>query len=39
MELLRSAPQTPALMLELEGDGKLNPLEKLGATFEKLEGI
>jgi sugar phosphate isomerase/epimerase len=39
MELLRSAAQTPALMLELEGDGKLNPLEKLGATFEKLEGI
>ena len=39
MELLRSAPQTPALMLELEGDGKLNPLEKLEATFEKLEGI
>jgi hypothetical protein len=27
------------LMLELEGDGKLNPLEKLEATFEKLEGI
>jgi len=39
MELLRSAPQTPALMLELEGDGKLNPLEKLEATFERLEGI
>jgi sugar phosphate isomerase/epimerase len=37
MELLRSAPQMPALMLELEGDEKLNPLEKLGATFEKLE--
>jgi hypothetical protein len=26
-------------LLELEGDGKVNPLEKLGATFEKLEGI
>jgi sugar phosphate isomerase/epimerase len=37
MELLRSAPQTPALLLELEGDEKVNPLEKLGATFEKLE--
>jgi len=24
-------------MLELEGDEKVNPLEKLGATFEKLE--
>src|SRR5271166_6287313 len=33
MELLRSAPQMPALMLELEGDEKVNPLEKLGATF------
>ena len=37
MELLRSAPQTPPLLLELESDDKVNPLEKLGATFEKLE--
>jgi len=37
MELLRSAQQTPALMLELEGDEKVNPLEKLPETFEKLE--
>jgi sugar phosphate isomerase/epimerase len=37
MELLRSAPQTPPLLLELEGDEKVNPLEKLGETFEKLE--
>jgi sugar phosphate isomerase/epimerase len=37
MELLRSAPKTPALMLELESDEKVNPLEKLGATFDKLE--
>jgi sugar phosphate isomerase/epimerase len=37
MELLRSAPQTPALMLELESDEKVNPLEKLEATFDKLE--
>jgi sugar phosphate isomerase/epimerase len=37
MELLRSAPQKPPLLLELEGDEKINPLEKLGATFEKLE--
>jgi hypothetical protein len=34
---LRSAPQKPPLLLELEGDEKVNPLEKLGATFEKLE--
>ncbi len=39
MELLRFAPQTPPLLLELEGDEKLNPLEKLGETFEKLERI
>jgi sugar phosphate isomerase/epimerase len=37
MELLRTAPQTPALMLELEGDEKVNPLEKIGQIFEKLE--
>src|ERR1700732_4994462 len=37
MELLRSAPQMPPLLLELEGDEKVNPLEKLGPTFEKLE--
>jgi sugar phosphate isomerase/epimerase len=37
MELLRSAPQKPALMLELDWDEKVNPLEKLGETFEKLE--
>ena len=37
MELLRSAPQTPPLLLELADDEKVNPLEKLGETFEKLE--
>src|ERR1035438_1394382 len=37
MELLRSAPQTPPLMLELGEDEKLNPLERLRETFEKLE--
>jgi sugar phosphate isomerase/epimerase len=37
MELLRSAPQTPPLLLELEGDDKVNPLEKLPHAFEKLE--
>jgi sugar phosphate isomerase/epimerase len=39
MELLRSAPQKPPLLLEIEGDEKVNPLEKLPAAFEKLEGI
>jgi sugar phosphate isomerase/epimerase len=37
MELLRSAPQTPPLLLELGEDEKVNPLEKLAETFEKLE--
>jgi len=37
MELLRSAPQTPPMLLELEGDEKVNPLEKLQGTFDKLE--
>ena len=37
MELLRSAPQKPPLLLELGEDEKVNPLEKLGETFEKLE--
>jgi sugar phosphate isomerase/epimerase len=37
MELLRSAPQTPPILFELEWDEKVNPLEKLGAAFEKLE--
>jgi sugar phosphate isomerase/epimerase len=37
MELLRSAPQTPPLLLELEADDKVNPLEKFEETFEKLK--
>ena len=37
MELLRSAPQTPPLLLEIEGDEKVNPVEKMAETFEKLE--
>jgi sugar phosphate isomerase/epimerase len=39
MDLLRSAPQTPALLLEIEGDEKLNPLQKVEETFEMLEEI
>lgn len=35
--LLRDAPQRPALLLELEGDEKVNPLERIPATFDKLE--
>ena len=37
MELLRSAPQTPPLLLELGEDEKANSLEKLQRTFDKLE--
>jgi sugar phosphate isomerase/epimerase len=39
MDLLRSAPQTPPVLLELESEEKGNPLEKLPQTFEKLERI
>ena len=37
MELLRSAPNTPPLLLEIEADEKINPLDKLSQTFDKLE--
>jgi sugar phosphate isomerase/epimerase len=37
MELLCSAPHTPPLLLEIEDDEKINPIEKMGQTFEKLE--
>jgi sugar phosphate isomerase/epimerase len=39
MELLRSAPQTPPLLLELAEDEKVNALEKLGPAFEQLEEL
>ena len=37
MELLRSAPNTPPLLLEIEADEKVNPVEKMTETFRKLE--
>ena len=37
MELLRSAPQTPPLLLEIEENEKINPIEKMSETFEKLD--
>ena len=37
MELLRSAPHTPPLLLELEHDEKVNPVEKIAPAFDKLE--
>jgi hypothetical protein len=38
MELLRSAPNTPPLLLEIEHDDKVNPIDKMQPTFDKLEG-
>jgi len=37
MELLRSAPQKPPLLLEIDGEEKKNPSEEVSATFKKLE--
>jgi sugar phosphate isomerase/epimerase len=37
MELLRSAPNTPPLLLEIEHDDKVNPIDKMGPAFDKLE--
>jgi sugar phosphate isomerase/epimerase len=39
MELFRSAPRTPPLLLEIEGDEKINPVEKMREAFEKLETL
>lgn len=37
IELLRSAPNTPPLLLEIEADEKIKPEEKMRQTFEKLD--
>lgn len=37
MSLLRSAPNSPPLLVEIEADEKVNPLDKLGRAYEKLE--
>ena len=37
MELLRSAPNTPPLLLEIEENEKINPVDNMGGTFQKLE--
>ena len=37
MELLRSSPEKPPLLLEIEGEEKVNPAEKMADTFRKLE--
>lgn len=37
MELLRSARHVPPVLLEIEGDEKVNPGEKMREAFERLE--
>jgi sugar phosphate isomerase/epimerase len=37
MQLLRSAPNTPPLLLEIEADDKVNPVAAMGEAYEKLE--
>lgn len=37
MQLLRSAKHTPPVLLEIETDDKVNPVEAMGETFKKLE--
>jgi len=37
VELLRSAPHTPPLLLELEENAKIDPAEKMREAFENLE--
>ncbi len=39
MELLSSAAHTPPLLLEIEADEKVNPVEKMGETFERLQAV
>ena len=39
MELLRSAPQVPPLLFEIEGDEKVNPAEKMAEAFKILEEV
>jgi sugar phosphate isomerase/epimerase len=37
MPLLRSAPQVPPLLLEIEGEEKVSPADKMAEAFDKLE--
>jgi sugar phosphate isomerase/epimerase len=37
LELLRSAPHVPPLLLEIEGDEKVNLTQKMAETFNKFE--
>jgi sugar phosphate isomerase/epimerase len=37
MQMLRSAPHTPPMLLEIEADEKVNPIERMGEAFASLE--
>ena len=37
IQLLRSSPQTPALLLEIEADDKVNPVEAMGEAYRRLD--
>jgi sugar phosphate isomerase/epimerase len=37
VRMLRSAPRTPPLLLEIETDEKINPIDTMRETYEKLE--
>jgi sugar phosphate isomerase/epimerase len=37
MQMLRSAPHTPPMLLEIEGDEKVNPVDRMGEAFATLE--
>jgi sugar phosphate isomerase/epimerase len=39
MEVLRTAPHKPPLLLEIEGEEKINPVEKIDGAFKKLEEL
>ncbi|HEY1271722.1 MAG TPA: sugar phosphate isomerase/epimerase family protein [Terriglobales bacterium] len=38
VEMLRAAPNTPPLLLEIEADEKVNPVEAMGEAYGRLEG-
>ena len=37
MQMLRSAPRTPPLLLEIEADEKINPVDTMRSTYDTLE--
>jgi sugar phosphate isomerase/epimerase len=37
VRMLRSAPRTPPLLLEIEADEKINPIDHMQQTYDKLD--